>query len=53
MSKIALREIERLKIINLMDNFTDILMSGSEGVERAPFGKNEEMKPAPLAEHGF
>jgi len=53
MSKVALREIERLEVINLMDNFTDILMAGSEGVERAPFGKNEEMKPAPLAEHGF
>lgn len=37
MSKVALREIERLVVINLMDNFTDILMAGSEGVERAPF----------------
>jgi 7,8-dihydropterin-6-yl-methyl-4-(beta-D-ribofuranosyl)aminobenzene 5'-phosphate synthase len=53
MSKTALKEVDRLEIINLMDNYTDILMSGSEGVERAPFGKNEEMRTAPLAEHGF
>jgi len=53
MSKVALGEIDRLEVISLMDNFTDILMSGSEGVERAPFGKNEDMRPAPLAEHGF
>ena len=53
MSRVALVEIDRLEVVNLMDNFTDILMSGSEGVERAPFGKNEDMRPAPLAEHGF
>jgi hypothetical protein len=36
-----------------MDNFTDILMAGSKGVERSPFGKDEEIRPAPLTEHGF
>lgn len=53
MNKVDLIEVDRLEVRNLMDNFTDILMTGSEGVERSPFGKNEEMRPAPLAEHGF
>jgi 7,8-dihydropterin-6-yl-methyl-4-(beta-D-ribofuranosyl)aminobenzene 5'-phosphate synthase len=50
---IALKEVEKLEVRNLMDNFTDILMSGSEGVQRLPFGKNEDMRPAPIAEHVF
>lgn len=53
MNKVDLIEVDRLEVRNLMDNFTDILMTGSEGVERSPFGKNEEMRPAPLVEHGF
>ncbi len=30
----------------IIDNFTDILMSESAGAERAPFGKDEVMRPA-------
>lgn len=53
MGKPVLREVETLEIKNLMDNFTEILMASSENVKRAPFGKNQEMRPVPLAEHGF
>ena len=53
MSNVVLREVESLEVKSLMDNFTDILMSGSPGAERAPFGKDEVMREAPLAEHGF
>jgi 7,8-dihydropterin-6-yl-methyl-4-(beta-D-ribofuranosyl)aminobenzene 5'-phosphate synthase len=53
MSNLFLREVDRLEIRNLMDNFTDILMSGSAGADRAHFGEGEVMRPAPIAEHGF
>jgi 7,8-dihydropterin-6-yl-methyl-4-(beta-D-ribofuranosyl)aminobenzene 5'-phosphate synthase len=53
MSNLVLREVESLEIKVLMDNFTDILMSGSAGAERAPFGEDEVMRLAPIAEHGF
>jgi 7,8-dihydropterin-6-yl-methyl-4-(beta-D-ribofuranosyl)aminobenzene 5'-phosphate synthase len=53
MSNLVLREVESLEIKVLMDNFTDILMSGSVGAERTPFGEDEVMRSAPIAEHGF
>lgn len=53
MNRLLLEDVDRLEIVNLMDNFTDILMAGAENVERAPFGRNEEMNLPPLTEHGF
>jgi len=43
MSRLLLKDVDRLEIMNLTDNFTDILMAGSKNVERAPFGRNEDM----------
>jgi len=49
-----LHEVDQISITILMDNYTDILLSSSENVQRPPIiNKNKNGLLAPIAEHGF
>jgi hypothetical protein len=48
-----LQEIDSAKIIILVDNITDRLLSSSSLVKRPPMVSNQKIARAPIAEHGF
>ncbi|MGI0025538.1 MAG: MBL fold metallo-hydrolase, partial [Nitrososphaera sp.] len=48
-----LLDVDRISITLLMDNCTDRLLASSKVAKRPPMMGNEEILPAPLAEHGF
>ena len=54
MEKMNLRQVDKIEVITLVDNFTDILLPGNDSVIRASFVKDFEIsKNALLAEHGL
>jgi 7,8-dihydropterin-6-yl-methyl-4-(beta-D-ribofuranosyl)aminobenzene 5'-phosphate synthase len=46
-------DVDRISTTLLMDNYTDRLLTSSRVAKRPPMLGNEEILPAPLAEHGF
>lgn len=49
-----LHQVEQVKITILMDNYTDILLSDTENVQRPPIiNRNSDGLLTPIAEHGF
>ncbi|MCK5686958.1 MBL fold metallo-hydrolase [bacterium] len=54
MGKMNLRQVDKVEVITLVDNFTDILLPGNDSVIRASFVKDGVIsKNALLAEHGL
>ena len=45
--------LDRISITLLMDNYTDRLLPSSAIAKRAPMVRDEQILPAPIAEHGF
>ena len=52
-SRIALPEVDEVKIKIIMDNSIDLLMANTEVAQRLPLGSNPFDRPLPMAEHGF
>jgi len=51
---LSLKQVERVEIITLMDNYVDVLLQGSEMVTRPPLSKEQEIPTDSLvAEHGL
>jgi len=50
---VGLREVEKIEIITLMDNYTDCLIPSSQKVKRNPHYKNGKVAPPLMAEHGL
>lgn len=48
-----LREANGTEITVLMDNYTDILLAGSDRVQRVPLSRGERLADPLLAEHGL
>jgi 7,8-dihydropterin-6-yl-methyl-4-(beta-D-ribofuranosyl)aminobenzene 5'-phosphate synthase len=48
-----LKEIDKVSITILIDNYTDILLPNTPHALRMPMIKNERFLHAPVAEHGF
>jgi len=46
-------KVDRVEIVNLMDNFTDRILAGEKGVKRFPAWKKGAFCPGPIAEHGY
>lgn len=51
--RIQLRPVDSLDVTILVDNFVDLLMAGSDRVERAPMASNWSEREQLIAEHGY
>ncbi len=50
----SLREADRIEITILIDNYTDLILTGSESVKRpVTFHKDKDAPQPPIAEHGL
>ncbi|HTY54902.1 MAG TPA: MBL fold metallo-hydrolase, partial [Candidatus Binataceae bacterium] len=49
----SLKEVDRVEITTVLDNFIDVLLPGSETVKRVSLGANWVTKKTLIAEHGF
>src|SRR4051812_25909582 len=52
-AQLLLPEVDEVKITLVMDNSVDILMAGSDVVQRFPLRPDLFERQQPLAEHGF
>jgi 7,8-dihydropterin-6-yl-methyl-4-(beta-D-ribofuranosyl)aminobenzene 5'-phosphate synthase len=51
---VSLKELDRVEVLTLMDNFVDVLLGNTEIVTRPPLAKGEELPTDTLlAEHGL
>jgi 7,8-dihydropterin-6-yl-methyl-4-(beta-D-ribofuranosyl)aminobenzene 5'-phosphate synthase len=50
---IELKEVDKIEIVTLMDNYSDALISSSQGVKRTPHYKNGKFASPLVAEHGL
>lgn len=49
----SLKEVDRVEITTVLDNFIDVLLPGSETVKRVSLGADWVTKNTLIAEHGF
>ncbi|MGD2126705.1 MAG: MBL fold metallo-hydrolase, partial [Desulfobacteraceae bacterium] len=51
---LSLKEVERVEIVTLIDNYVDVLLTSTDTVERPPKAKDEKIpRDTLLAEHGL
>ena len=50
---VTLKEVDRVEITTVLDNFIDVLLPGSETVKRVPLGPDFLTRETLIAEHGF
>lgn len=51
--RVRLNKVGQVEIVNLMDNFTDRILTEKKGVKRFPAWKKGAFCPGPIAEHGY
>lgn len=49
----VLQIVDRVEVVNLVDNFTDRILASEKGVARFPAWKQGAFCPGPIAEHGY
>lgn len=53
MTTMALREVDKVEILSLLDNSVDLLMAGTQQIRRFPLRPDALMRESLMAEHGF
>lgn len=53
MATMRLREVDNVEILSLLDNTIDLLMAGTQQIERFPLRPDALMRESLIAEHGF
>jgi len=50
---VRITETEKIEVVTLIDNYTDVLLSSFEKIKRSPHYRNGEIVPPLVAEHGL
>lgn len=53
MTATSLQQVDKVEILTILDNTVDLLLAGSEHVQRLPLPQDTFAREAPIAEHGF
>lgn len=52
-NNLQLREVDRVEITTIIDNYTDVILGSTGIAKRPPLATGEGVTPPPLAEHGL